>query len=123
MQITYLACPYTHPDLAVREARFRAANAAAAYLLERGTTVYSPISMTHPIDQVLARSGGTLGSAFWVQFDEAFMECCDRMVILKIAGWEESSGVKRETEWFTSRGRAIEFLEWQVVEAAQERRG
>jgi hypothetical protein len=52
--IIYLACPYSDPDYAIREQRFHLANDAAASLIRQGYIVYSPITMTHPIDVVLA---------------------------------------------------------------------
>lgn len=121
-QVIYLACPYTHADPLVREKRFHQATLAAAHLIESGLIVYSPITMTHPIDVVLAGEGETLGSEYWVRFDEAFMEMCTRMLVLKLAGWEASNGIRREMEWFRRRGRPIEFLEWSAVEARRSPR-
>jgi uncharacterized protein DUF1937 len=115
-EIVYLACPYTDPDPEVRKHRFDCVTMAAAHLIEQGLIVYSPLTMTHPVDLVLAREGETLGSDYWVRFDEAFMAVCSRMVILKLDGWESSSGVRRETEWFVSHGQPIEYLEWSKVE-------
>lgn len=42
MSFTYLASPYSDPDPEVRAQRYRSACKAAAYLLLRGHTVYSP---------------------------------------------------------------------------------
>jgi hypothetical protein len=58
--VIYLACPYTDPDPAVRKARFDIATAVAADLIRGGRIVYSPITMTHPIDMVLAGASNTL---------------------------------------------------------------
>ena len=44
--------------------------------------------MTHPIDMVLAGASNTLGSDYWVAFDEAFMEMCSEMVVIRLEGWE-----------------------------------
>lgn len=110
-RIIYLACPYTDAPADVREARFHAATEAAAHLIERGNVVYSPITMTHPIDLILAGEQSTLGSDFWVQFDEAFMELCDELVILRLDGWKESKGVQRERKFFEDRGRPISYID------------
>jgi hypothetical protein len=110
-RIIYLACPYTHPDSHVREARFRAATRAAAALIKEGYVVYSPITMTHPIDVVLAGTTSTLGSDYWVAFDEAFMDICSEMVILKVDGWDRSSGIRREREYFESQGKPVRFIQ------------
>jgi hypothetical protein len=109
-RIIYLACPYTHPDSKVREQRFHAATTAAAVLITRGYIVYSPITMTHPIDVALAGVTETLGSDYWVSFDEAFMDACSEMVILKIEGWESSNGIRREMEYFQKRGKPVSFM-------------
>lgn len=108
--IVYLASPYTHPDTAIRAERFRLATEAAASLIRQGYIVYSPITMTHPIDIVLAGSAGTLGSDYWVQFDEAFMDMCSEMIILNIPGWESSNGVKREIEYFWRQRKRVRLM-------------
>src|SRR5260370_38085828 len=111
-RIIYLACPYKDPDHRVREQRFKAATEAAASLIKQGNIVYSPITMTHPIDLVLAGETATLGSGYWVSFDEAFMEFCSEIVVLKVRGWDRSSGIRREIEYFKAQGKPVRFMEW-----------
>lgn len=108
--IIYLACPYTDPNKDLREQRFHAATEAAAALIKRGHIVFSPITMTHPIDVVLGKGVGTLGSDFWVTFDEAFMDKCSEMVILQIDGWQRSRGIAREIEFFIRQQKPISFM-------------
>jgi hypothetical protein len=109
-RIIYLACPYTDADSKVRDQRFRAATAAAALLIKEGNIVYSPITMTHPIDVLLSGDVGTLGSEYWVAFDEAFMNFCAEIVVLKIPGWDKSSGVQREIAYFEKQGKPVRFM-------------
>ena len=109
--VVYLACPYTDPNPAVRKARFDAATAVAADLIRAGRIVYSPITMTHPIDMVLAGASNTLGSDYWVAFDEAFMEMCSEMVVVRLNGWERSNGIKREIDYFTDRKKPIRYVD------------
>ena len=109
-KIVYLACPYTHPDKKVREERFQAATHAAAQLINSGLIVYSPITMTHPLDLVMGGGTETLGSEYWVAFDEAFMDFCSEMVVLQIKGWDESEGIRREIEYFLAKAKPIRFL-------------
>ena len=59
----YLAGPYTHPDPAVREARFQAACCQAAEMLRCGVPVFSPIAYSH----ALAAHDLPLDWAFWVR--------------------------------------------------------
>jgi hypothetical protein len=109
--VVYLACPYTDPDPAVRKVRFDAATAAAADLIRAGRIVYSPITMTHPIDVVLAGASNTLGSDYWVAFDEAFMEMCSEIVVLRLDGWQKSSGIKRELAFFQERKKPVRYMD------------
>ena len=109
-QIVYLACPYSDPNMAVRLERFQASAHASAELIRRGMFVYSPITMTHPIDLVLAEEGGSMGSDYWCDFDEAFMDVCHEMIILCIPGWDKSSGIAREVLYFEGRGKRISTM-------------
>jgi hypothetical protein len=110
-EVVYLACPYTDPDPAVRKTRFEVATVVAADLIRAGRIVYSPITMTHPIDIVLAGEANTLGSDYWVAFDEAFMEMCSEMVVIQLEGWQRSSGIRREIEYFTERKKPIRYVD------------
>jgi hypothetical protein len=115
--LIYLAGPYSN-DAPInrsanaspekRVARFNAVTEAARCLIEKGELVYSPLTMTHPID---VRMKHDPGSAFWVKFDEAFMTHCGRIIVLKLPGWDASSGVEREIEFFRERGIEPEWHE------------
>jgi len=67
--------------------------------------------MTHPIDLEIAGSASTLGSDFWVIFDEAFMERCDVFVLLPLKGWNKSKGVLHEIEFFRLAGKPLMVLD------------
>jgi Domain of unknown function (DUF1937) len=110
-KVIYLACPYTDPDPAVRKARFDIATSVAAELIREGRIVYSPITMTHPIDMVLAGESNTLGSDYWVAFDEAFMGMCSEIVVIKLDGWQTSRGVTREIAFFKDRKKPIRYID------------
>jgi len=111
MSIIYLAGPYSSGTAETREARFNAITQVAAKLIEKEKIVFSPLTMTHPIDLVLAKDGETLGSEYWVNFDEAFMQFCTSIYILKLPGWDKSSGVVRELAYFDDRRITATYLE------------
>ena len=67
--------------------------------------------MTHPIDIALAGETATLGSDYWVNFDEAFMDVCSEIMVLALEGWEQSGGVRREIDYFQKQGKPVTFLE------------
>jgi len=106
--LTYLACPYTHPDAEARAARFAAANRVAAVLMRRGEMVFSPISHTHPIAEA-----GDLpkGWDFWRAFDRAYLEHSKRVVVLCIDGWRESVGIAGELEIAAELGLPASYID------------
>ena len=110
-KIIYLAVPYTHADPAIRERRFNIVNKVAASLINKGLHIFSPISHSHPI----ALSGDLpKGIEFWLEFDRCFLEVSQKLIVLKLDGWEESKGVKAEIEIATELGIPIEYMEPEV---------
>jgi hypothetical protein len=109
--IVYLAAPYSHPNQDVRLWRYQAITAVAAHLISQGEVVFSPITMTHPIDLILAEEGATLGSDYWVDFDTSFMQFCSEIAVLRLDGWHESRGVQREIAFFKANKRSIRYIE------------
>jgi len=103
----YLASPYTHPDPAVREARFRAACRQAAEMLRCGIPVFSPIAYTHPI----AAHGLPPEWDFWADYDRAFLEMCSDVWVLMLDGWRESKGVRAEIEIAVGLGKPVMYVE------------
>jgi hypothetical protein len=108
----YLAGPYTSGGPDVRRARFDAVTYIASEYVAEGKIVFSPLTMTHPMDIFLLEKGAAdLGSAFWVKFDEAFMSFCTDIHVVKLPGWEVSSGVNREIAYFLARGIDPTFVD------------
>lgn len=107
----YMASPYSHPDTAVREARFRAVAHVAAHYIRQGISVFCPITHSHPIE-VEGFEGGpfaypTAGPAFWRDFDRPMMEACCGCITATLPGWEKSKGVAGEEDFFHALGRPV----------------
>lgn len=110
-KLIYLASPYSHPDPAVRLARFQAACKAAAAMMFEGLFVFSPIAHTHPI----ALAGELpLGFDFYAAYDELMISRCDELYVLTIDGWLESVGVTAEIEIAKRLGLPITYQEYPV---------
>lgn len=103
----YLASPYTHPDPAIREARFRAAYRQAAEMFRCGIPVFSPIAYSHAI----AAHDLPLEWDFWERFDRAFLEVCAEVWVLTLDGWRESRGVQAEIELAHELGKPVVLVE------------
>jgi hypothetical protein len=91
----YLACPYSHPNPFVRDARFRTANRTAAQLMRAGIVVFSPLSHSVPISADF-NDTVTLSHEFWMSQDLPILRRCDEMLVLGLTGWHESLGVRQE---------------------------
>ena len=91
----YLASPYSHPAKRVRARRYEEAVwAAGSLIVRRGEAVFSPIAHSHPIAEA-ARLDGTF-SGVWAEMDLAIIAICSEVVVLRLAGWEESKGIAAE---------------------------
>jgi hypothetical protein len=105
--LTYLACPYSHPDRDVRVARFEAVNRVASELMRQGLKVFSPISHTHPI----AEAGELpLGWYYWLEYELVFLSASNKIIVLMLDGWKESTCVKGEIAIAESLGIGIEYM-------------
>lgn len=107
-QLIYLACPYTDKDPKVMEKRFMAVNRAAGKLMSEGEYIFSPISHTHPIAVI---SDLPRNWEFWEGFDRAYLSMCNKLCVLMLDGWENSTGVNAEIEIAKELGLEIEYLE------------
>jgi hypothetical protein len=115
--VIYLASPYSHPDPAVREQRFREACRAAAMLLRAGHAVFSPIANTHP----LVEYGLPTDWSFWEWHDREHLARCDGVVVLLLDGWEESVGVRQEIRIARTMGKPVQYLAAPDVIALSDR--
>ncbi|SQI43150.1 Domain of uncharacterised function (DUF1937) [Leminorella richardii] len=104
MKLYFIACPYSDADPEVVIRRFNECTEAAAALSLAGHAVYSQITMTHPINEAVARAGKKI---VWSPIDEAYMARCDEIIVLTLPGWEKSGGVAAEIDYFKSRGKKV----------------
>ena len=105
--ITYLASPYTHPDAAVREARYQAACRMAASMIRDGKHVFSPIVLSHP----LAELGLPSQWEDWEAFDRSMIGFCSELVVLRLPGWSDSEGVLAEIGIARDLGKPVRFVD------------
>lgn len=108
MSIAYLACPYSHPDPKVKKERHTTVNRVTFHLMQKGILVYSPLTHNIPIDSL-----GIHGDWMtWKDFDHKMLSRCDRLLVLKLPGWESSKGVAAEIEQANQLGLPIEWMEY-----------
>lgn len=79
----------------------------SARLTERGWQVYSPVAHTHPV----AEQGLPKDWTYWQEFDREMLSRCDRLAVLMISGWRDSTGVTAEIASAKELGKPILYLD------------
>lgn len=97
--LLYLATSYSHPEPAKRAARANLASECAAWLMRKGWSVVSPLSMGHAIIKADSEAGD-LASDFqvWREPCLRMLEMSDALVVLMLDGIRESVGVAAEID-------------------------
>lgn len=108
--LIYLACPYSHKEHYMLVARHLMVNKVTANLMSKGMYIYSPISHSHPV----AESGEAVprGWDWWGAYDRHIITLCVGMIVLRLPGWETSTGVQAEIKWATELGLPIEYIDY-----------
>lgn len=92
--MVYIAAPYSHPDVYVRASRARFASECAAWLMEKGFSVVSPLSMGHHIAEKCVEARTDF--AAWENTCLQLLESCSAVCVLMLEGVQDSVGVTAE---------------------------
>lgn len=89
--------------------RFLRINKVAAQLMARGEYIYSPISHTHPLAEAaqLPRNW-----EFWKGYDRCMLSRSQKLYVLTIDGWAQSTGVNAEMKI----AEELEIPIWYITE-------
>src|SRR5215211_6828098 len=113
--LIYLATPYTKYRHGIREA-FRDASKLAGHLMAQGLPILSPIAHSHPLASY-AEIDHT-DQAFWMKTNEPFIKVCDALLVGRLEGWGDSSGVAYEIREFLRDGKPVYHLNLDTMELA-----
>ena len=104
----YVASPYSHPRQYVREDRYHAVCRAVVKMIQDGLVVFSPIIHSHVLHDTYGLGGDW---SFWQRIDEHMIDLCEKVVVLKLPGWEESKGIAAEVAYAERVGKVVEWVE------------
>lgn len=106
----YLASPYTRlaDTLGLDEAA-RIVALAAGCLMDEGCVVFSPIAHGHAV--ATAFDFDKKDQGFWMAQCYPVAYAANVCVVLKMDGWQESSGVKAEVDFFKAHGKPVIYVE------------
>lgn len=103
-EVHYLSAPYNHPDPQVRKQRYDLITATASRLIQEKTYVFSPITHNVPIRDL----GHMTTWEDWREFDLTMLSLCNKMILLKLPGWQDSRGVQAEILFAQEKNIPIE---------------
>lgn len=112
--LIYLASPYTSleqnaNDRKYQEAsRFRSVREVALKLHQHGHLVFTPIAYSHQFATEFPNIGGCWQT--WQEWDSAMVARCDEVWVLKLFGWDTSTGVRAECELARSLGKPVAYI-------------
>jgi hypothetical protein len=104
----YLASPHSHQDPQVVQERFKTTETVLAFLLRKGIWVYSPIVHNHALAQL---HNLPTDAAYWQNYNHAMIDGAKELIVLRIAGWQDSKGVAEEIAYATSLGLPIHHFD------------
>lgn len=110
-KLIYLAGPYSSPNPAVQERRFRQVCDAAAQFMRQGRLIYSPIAHSHSI-----AAWGLPGAwGYWAKLGRVMVERCDELWVLRLPGWDKSIGVAEEVKIASEMAMVVRYIGWPIA--------
>lgn len=108
-QVIYLASVYSlDSDEELREKRYQYVLAKTAELSKAGLVVISPIVHSHPM---AVHHNMPKTWDFWEKIDRALIDVCSEVWVLKMDGWEKSTGVTAEVAYAQQTDKPVKYLE------------
>ncbi len=103
----YLGAPYSHTEPWIVENRMRYVERAVAFFSLHGKPVQAPLLLHHCLN-----TGIKLPSdfEFWESTCRAIWKVSTELVVLTLAGWEESPGLAKELSWAYEDKKPITYL-------------
>lgn len=105
----YLASPYSHPELEVRQRRYEMARDMCSRLIRLGIHVFSPIVHTHDMAQANEMATDHVP---WITLNHTMIERSSGIIVLQMEGWKQSKGVAEEIEYANKLGKTRLDIAW-----------
>lgn len=91
-ELIYVACAFDGPTSTIRQHRIEVASKFCAHKMRQGVIVFCPLVHNYQI----LKYGLPIGWDYWEKFNSQLLQKCDRLFVLKIEGWEHSTGIQAE---------------------------
>ena len=104
----YVASPYHDSNPGLMHERYRAVCIFCASMINEGKFVFSPIAHWHPI---AVTHSLPKDADWWRKLDEDYLRHSSELWVLKLVGWRESKGVRREISFAWDNGIRVSYYE------------
>lgn len=108
-KLYYLASPFSNDDKRIQESNRVWVCRKAGELIEKGIAVVSPIA--HNLAVIKETGDMNTGWAHWREHDLAILSKCDKVIVLKLPGWEQSVGVAEEVKKANELDIPVDYIE------------
>jgi len=107
-KLVYIASPYSSHDPILVERNFRVVTEYCAKRMASGEVLLSPITYGHTLLEFEKMPNDW---EFWQNFCLSVLVKCDELRVLKMPGWELSTGVAAEIKFAEDNDIPIEYIE------------
>ena len=104
--IIYLGSPYSHPDPQTMQLRYEVVRDYAAFLINQGAFVFSPIVYGH---EMAKHNAMPTDAVWWESFNFAFLARSNELHVCCMDGWKESKGLQAEIDFAKKNDISIAF--------------
>lgn len=110
--LIYLATPYTRYPGGLDQAYVLAAQLTFR-LRNKGFRIYAPIVASH----ILAKQTGVdpRDHEFWMSCCAPWMLRCDDLLVARMDGWRDSTGIRMEIEAFRNSKKPVRYLDCETL--------
>lgn len=116
MSLTYIACPYGHPDKEVVKQRMEYFYAADAYFSMRGEFIITPMNKITTVEKHQMPGNW----AFWEKYSYELLSKCDKIIVLTLPGWDKAPGVKAEIDYAFHNNLEIVYFDPTTIHTVEK---
>jgi len=107
-ELVYVACAFREVNSEVRKLRVESAAYFCAEKMRDGVVVFCPLIHNYYI----LKYGLPIGWDYWEKFNTQLLIRADKLFILKLKGWEASTGIQAEIALAREHKIPIEYCEF-----------
>ena len=114
-ELWYIASPYSHPQEIIQNNRINEIRQVVAGIIKKHSKEYvyplSPIIYSCDVEQVKINGDVCAPHIGWYLYDIILLNRCDKLKVVKLDGYENSTGIKFEIAYALGKGIPVGFID------------